>query len=265
MDLSLNIGQCTLVGNYRENNEDTIAVKQLSDATVCMVADGMGGHAAGEIASRRAIEVVSRELKKRLPQAADTDQAPQVIREAVVQANEEIIAMGELDENLRQMGTTIALGIWRSNRELFLAHVGDSRIYLIRDGRIQRLTVDHNLLQALLDAGALTPEESRDFHGRNHLMRFLGSPETSVQGPDFQLLTVEPGDRYLLCSDGLTEKLADEGLLACCNQSAAVQQCAEALGRLALEAGSRDNVSCVVVEVVRKRPHRAEPAGYTTR
>src|SRR6202171_6020579 len=90
MPLALNIGKCTLLGNYRENNEDSIEVKQFPDMTVCIVADGMGGQAAGEIASKRAIDVVPRELRKNLPQATDDDQVKSILRRAVVQANEEI-------------------------------------------------------------------------------------------------------------------------------------------------------------------------------
>src|SRR5712664_645280 len=97
MALSLNIGKCTLLGNYRENNEDSIEVKQFPDMSVCIVADGMGGQAAGEIASKRAIEVIPRELRKHLTPAAEADPARTLIRKAVVQANEEIIAMGQLD------------------------------------------------------------------------------------------------------------------------------------------------------------------------
>src|SRR5262249_6627116 len=105
MALSLNIGKCTLLGNYRENNEDAIEAKQFADMTVCIVADGMGGQAAGEIASKRAIEVVPRELRKSLSQAGNPDHSKQVIRKAVVQANEEILQMGALDRDLRNMGT----------------------------------------------------------------------------------------------------------------------------------------------------------------
>src|SRR5881409_3152139 len=111
MALALNIGKCTLLGNYRENNEDSIEVKSFPDMTVCIVADGMGGQAAGEIASKRAIEVVPRELRKNLASAADDDQCAGVIKKAVVQANEEIIAMGSLDRDLKNMGTTIVMAL----------------------------------------------------------------------------------------------------------------------------------------------------------
>src|SRR5271165_2589647 len=108
MALSLNVGKCTLLGNYRENNEDSIEVKPFPDMTVCIVADGMGGQAAGEIASKRAIEVVPRELRKNLALAGtNPEQIKPVIRRAIVQANEEIMAMGALDRDLRNMGTTI--------------------------------------------------------------------------------------------------------------------------------------------------------------
>src|SRR5947199_2247674 len=118
MALALNIGKCTLLGNYRENNEDAIDVKQFPELTLCLVADGMGGQAAGEIASKRATEVVPRELKKELPKANSPDDTKKVIRKAVVQANEEIIAMGALDRDLRNMGTTVVLAVWRKGNEM---------------------------------------------------------------------------------------------------------------------------------------------------
>ena len=102
-----------LLGNYRENNEDAIEVKKFPDLVVCIVADGMGGQAAGEIASQRAIEVVPRELRRQLGQAQTADQTRGVLRKAVVQANEEIMAMGQLDRDLRNMGTTIVMAMWR--------------------------------------------------------------------------------------------------------------------------------------------------------
>ena len=113
MPLGLNIGKCTLLGNYRENNEDAVEVKQFPDMIIGIVADGMGGQAAGEIASKRAVEVIPRELRKHLQPNAAPDVAKNVIRKSVVQANEEIIAIGALDRDLKNMGTIVVLAIWR--------------------------------------------------------------------------------------------------------------------------------------------------------
>src|SRR5215471_7320069 len=113
MALALNIGKCTLLGNYRENNEDAIDVKVFPDMTVSLVADGMGGQAAGEVASKRAIEIVPRELKKYISGIVGKDETKNIIRRAVVQANEEIMAMAALDRELKNMGTTIVMCLWR--------------------------------------------------------------------------------------------------------------------------------------------------------
>src|SRR5262249_56053338 len=160
MPLALNVGKCTLLGNYRENNEDSIDVKTFPDMTVGIVADAMGGEAAGEIASKRAIEVVPRELRKNLASATEEEQIKQVIRKAVVQANEEIITMGSLDRDLKNMGTTIVLALWRKGKELFISNLGDSRAYLIRGGKIEQLTIAHSLPWALVENTTITPEEA---------------------------------------------------------------------------------------------------------
>jgi len=249
MALALNIGKCTLLGNYRENNEDSIEVKQYPEMTVCVVADGMGGQAAGEIASRRAIEVVPRELKKNLRPNAPADEVKQVIRKAIVQANEEIMAMGALDRDLRNMGTTVVMAIWRKTNELFLAGVGDSRAYHIRGSEIAQMTVDHSLAQALVEAKTISAEEAREHRFRNVLWKYLGSKEVG-EGPEVKVVTIEPGDRFLLCSDGLSGAVPDEQMLEFIANQADMQQLAEGLGQLALDCGSRDNVSCIVIEVV---------------
>jgi protein phosphatase len=252
MALALNIGKCTLLGNYRENNEDAIEVKQYPDLTVCIVADGMGGQAAGEIASKRAIEVVPRELKKSDLEEATADDIQQIIRQAVVKANEEIITMGQLDRDLKNMGTTIVLAVWRKGRELFIAGVGDSRAYLIRDEKIEQLTVDHSLAQALVENKTISAAEAREHRFRNVLWKYLGTREVG-EGPEVKALSLLPGDRFLLCSDGLSGVVSDSQLLSFINEQADVQQCADGLGQLALDNGSRDNVSCVVIEVVDSR------------
>jgi serine/threonine protein phosphatase PrpC len=252
MALALNIGKCTLLGNYRENNEDAIDVKQFPELTLCLVADGMGGQAAGEIASKRATEVVPRELKKELPKAGNNEDAKKVIRKAVVQANEEIIAMGALDRDLKNMGTTVVLAVWRKGGEMYVTGVGDSRAYLVRDGGIEQLTVDHSLAQALVEAKTISPEEAREHRFRNVLWKYLGTKEVG-EGPEVKLVPVQSGDRFLLCTDGLTGVVTDEKLAESINEHSDVQKCADALGQLALDSGSRDNVSCIVIEVTETR------------
>src|SRR5262249_25049308 len=157
-----------------------------------------------------AVEVIPRELRKHLQPNASPDQAKAVIRKAVVQANEEIIAMGALDRDLKNMGTTVVLAIWRKGAsQLFVTGVGDSRGYLIRDNAIKQWTTDHSLAQALVEAKTITAEEAKDHRFRNVLWKYLGSKEVG-EGPVVELMDLEPGDRFLLCTDGLTGVVQDE-------------------------------------------------------
>ena len=248
MALALNIGKCTLLGNYRENNEDSIDVKQFPDMTVCLVADGMGGQAAGEVASKRAIEIVPRELKKYITGVVSNDETKNIVRRAIVQANEEIMAMGALDRDLRNMGTTVVMALWRKGPEMFIANVGDSRAYLIRGDQIEQLTVDHSLAQALVDNKTISAAEAREHRFKNVLWKYLGSKEVG-EGPDVKIVPIKPGDRFLLCTDGLSGPVPDPQLLSFIKDNTDVQKCADGLGQLALDNGSRDNVSCIVIEV----------------
>ena len=249
MAFALNLGKCSLLGNYRENNEDAIDIKQFPDLTVCVVADGMGGQAAGEIASKKAIEVIPRELRKHLTAQLTADAVKQVIRRAIVTANEEIRAMGALDKDMRNMGTTVVLTVWRKGGEVFVAGVGDSRAYLLRGKKIQQLTVDHSLAQALVEANTITAAEAKDHKFRNVLWKYLGSPEVG-EGPDVAVIQLQAGDRFLLCTDGLTGPVNDDGLLQFIEGQQDMQVCAEGLGQFALDSGSRDNVSCIVMEII---------------
>lgn len=251
MALALNIGKCTLLGNYRENNEDAIEAKQFPDMTVCIVADGMGGQAAGEIASKRSIEVVPRELRKHLGTATSHEQSKQVIRRAIVQANEEILQMGALDRDLRNMGTTIVMAVWRKGPELFITWVGDSRAYQVRGGKIEQLTVDHSLAQALVENKTISAAEAKEHRFRNVLWKYLGSKEVG-DGPEVKVLPIRAGDRFLLCTDGLSGVVSDQQLLSYMLEQPDPQQCADGLGQLALDSGSRDNVSCIIIDVVEK-------------
>jgi protein phosphatase len=249
MALTLNIGKCTLLGNYRENNEDAVEVKNFPDMQVAIVADGMGGQAAGEVASKRAVEVVPRELRKALPNANGTDGTKTIIRKSIVLANEEIITMANLDREMKNMGTTVVMAVWRKGHEMFVAGVGDSRAYLIRNKKIDQLTVDHSLAQALVEAKTISPAEAKEHRFRNVLWKYLGTKEVG-EGPEVKVIQLQAGDRFLLCTDGLSGVVPDEKLLSFIVEHADVQQCADGLGQLALESGSKDNVSCIVIEVV---------------
>jgi protein phosphatase len=249
MAVALSIGKCTLLGNYRENNEDSIDVKQFPDMTVCLVADGMGGQAAGEVASKRAIEIVPRELKKYLGSAVANEETKSIVRRSIVQANEEIMAMAALDRELKNMGTTIVLALWRKGSPvMFVTGMGDSRVYLVRGGKIEQLTVDHSIAQALVEAKTISAAEARVHRYRNVLWKYLGSAEVG-EGPEVKVVQLQPGDRFLLCTDGLSGVVSDEQLLSFVTEHPDPQQCADGLGQLALDQGSRDNVSVIVIDV----------------
>jgi protein phosphatase len=249
MALVLNIGKCTLLGNYRENNEDAIDVKQFPDLTICMVADGMGGQQAGEIASKQAIEVLPRELKKNLGSTTDADETKLLIRRAIVHANSVIMDMAALDRDLTNMGTTVVGAIWRKGSNLiYIASVGDSRAYLIRANKIEQLTIDHSIAQALVEAKTISAAEARVHRYRNVLWKYLGSKEVG-DGPEVKAISIQPGDAFLLCTDGLSGVVPDEKLLSFVHEHHDAQQCADGLGQLALDNGSRDNVSCILIAV----------------
>jgi serine/threonine protein phosphatase PrpC len=249
MALVLNIGKCTLLGNYRENNEDAIDVKQSPELTICLVADGMGGQQAGEIASKQAIDALPRELKKELASTSDPEENKQLIRQAIVHTNAVIMEMAALDRDLTNMGTTIVATVWRKGSNvMYVASVGDSRAYLIRGSRIEQLTVDHSIAQALVEAKTISAAEARVHRYRNVLWKYLGSKEVG-EGPEVRAISIYPGDIFLLCTDGLSGVVPDEKLQSFVHENSDVQKCAEGLGQLALDSGSRDNVSCIVIEV----------------
>ncbi len=250
MAFTFNIGKCSLLGNYRENNEDAVDVKVYPDLTVCIVADGMGGQAAGEVASRKAIEIIPREIRKQLTPATTSEQMQQIARKAIVLANQEIMALGAESPDMRNMGTTVVMAFWRNRgHELFVTGVGDSRAYLVRPGSIEQLTTDHSLAQALVEARTISAAEAKEHRFRNVLWKYLGTKEVG-DGPEVRVLPLRAGDRYLLCTDGLTSVVPDDQLAREINVFDDMQQCAEHLCQLALDQGSRDNVSCIVFEVV---------------
>ncbi|MCS7161064.1 MAG: protein phosphatase 2C domain-containing protein [Gemmatales bacterium] len=256
MPFRLRIGQKSDIGNYRENNEDNVAVQKLTEEgrcelVVCLVADGMGGQLAGEKASQMANEVIARELKHGYRDVHNFEQVRELIRKATLRANQEIIELGEYDREYSNMGTTIVLAVWLPQFRddcLYVSWLGDSRAYLVRDGKIEQLTVDHSIAQALVEAGVISQEEARVHRFRNRLWKYLGTPEVG-EGPEVKLVYLRPGDRFLLCTDGLTGVVDDAKLCEVVSQAADPQCCAEELVRLALDCDSKDNVSCVTIFV----------------
>jgi len=244
---SLQFGFLTVVGNYRENNEDSVFVDP--NGRFFVVADGMGGQSAGEKASALATDIVPRRLTQLINFDADkSESVKKSIDRAVTEANSEILALSELDPNFHNMGTTIAFMVSVAGK-LFVGGVGDSRVYLLRKGQLQQLTTDHSLTQALVEAGTISPEEALTHRYRNVLYRYLGSKEGGT-GTDSKEIDPQVGDRYVLCSDGVSDGLKGDGLKFVLDKHSAAQAAAEAIVQAALDGGSRDNVTCVVVNVV---------------
>lgn len=243
--VTLKWGSVSITGNFRENNEDRCYIDPAG--RYFLVADGMGGQSAGEKASELAIEIVSQKLDKADFSVRDSAQLITAIDAAVSHANGEIMALGEVESRYRSMGTTLTY-LARSASGCLVGNVGDSRTYLLRDGKIQRLTKDHSLTQALLDAGTISAEEAATHRYKNVLYRYLGTKEGG-QGTEAKSIATKPGDRFLLCSDGITDGATDDTVAGILAAEADPQVSAQKLVDAALTGGSRDNITCIVVHV----------------
>ncbi|GBD36261.1 Putative protein phosphatase 2C-type [bacterium HR36] len=267
MAFVLRIGQKTEIGNYRENNEDNVAVQALStdgrcEVLACLVADGMGGQLAGEEASKMANEEIWRYLQEHYREVGSFEQVRQLIRQATLRANERIMQKGQFDRDYTNMGTTIVLAVWLPQVRddcLYISWLGDSRAYPIREKKIEQLTVDHSIAQALVEAGVISQEEARVHRFRNRLWKYLGTSEVG-EGPDVKPVYLRPGDRFLLCTDGLTGVVEDNKLYEMVIAAQDPQSCASDLVKLALDCDSKDNVSCVTIFVEEGDEPRAEIA-----
>lgn len=227
-------GSRTDVGCVRERNEDSLAVSP----PLFAVADGMGGHAAGDVASELAVKV----LMKNAPTTADVD----MLGEAVIKANHAVINEA-LRAELAGMGTTMTACVIEGTH-LAIAHVGDSRAYLLHHGKLQQLTRDHSLVADMVEAGRLTEEEARVHPNRSIITRAIGS-DPNMQ-PDLYEITASPGDRLLLCSDGLYSMVENSRIQSQLARIRDPQRCASALVNDAISAGGLDNVTVVVVDIV---------------
>ncbi|HSK22146.1 MAG TPA: Stp1/IreP family PP2C-type Ser/Thr phosphatase [Egicoccus sp.] len=227
----------TDVGRVRTGNEDAFLIAE----SVFAVADGMGGHLAGEIASAKALEPVEALDGKVFGDSGDADAA---LRAAVIEANDIVSQMADDEPAYRGMGTTLTAAMLEGTR-LHLAHVGDSRAYLLRGGRFEQLTDDHTLVQHLIDEGQITREEAASHPQRSIITRAIGvSHDVEV---DSMTIEIEPGDQVLLCSDGLTGVL-DDGHIA--QELASGDDDRKVIGRLieaANQRGGPDNITVVIL------------------
>ncbi len=223
-------------GHIRSNNEDSV----YAGPRLLAVADGMGGHAAGEVASKIAIAAL---------EPLDEDAAPGDLLAALRQATEDGSAhIRELvndDPSLEGMGTTLTALLFAGNR-LAVCHIGDSRCYLLRDGELAQITHDDTFVQTLVDEGRLTEEEAHTHPQRSLILRALNGSEIE---PDLSVRETRVGDRYLLCSDGLSDVVTRETMLEAL-QAEQPQQAADRLIELALRGGGPDNSTCIVAEVI---------------
>ncbi|MEC4175122.1 Stp1/IreP family PP2C-type Ser/Thr phosphatase [Adlercreutzia sp. R7] len=227
-------GSRTDVGCVREHNEDSLAVAP----PLYVVCDGMGGHAAGEVASEIAVEVIS----QRAPDHADAN----ALGQAVEEANLAVIKAAREGVGRAGMGCTCTAAILEKER-LVIAQVGDSRAYLLHHGKLQQLTRDHSLVADLIEAGQITEAEARVHPQRSVITRALGSdPRTS---PDLFEISVEAGDRLLLCSDGLSTMMEDDQIEKVLANADDPQRCAAQLVNEAIGLGGYDNVTVIVVDV----------------
>jgi protein phosphatase len=231
---------CFTSQGHRPNNEDRFVVDPTNQ--LYMVADGMGGHAQGEQASGMAAEIIPRAVQDRLAAQQPPGEA---VQQALAEANQAIIEAGRKGAVGRPMGTTAVLAVHQAN-QVYVAGLGDSRAYLVRDGQVEQLTVDHSVADAMQRHGALTPEQARSSPWKHVLYKFLGCAEMA-EGAEVRPFTPQAGDRLLLASDGLTNHVSDDDLRDEVCSFPDPQQLAEYLVRLALQHGSRDNVTCVVV------------------
>ena len=239
MAIALRYAARSDVGLVRRNNQDS----GYAGPHLLVVADGMGGHAGGDVASSLAIgELAPLDGESHGRDALD------LLLQAVLGAHRELLARVEQEPALAGMGTTVT-ALLRTGNRLALAHIGESRAYLLRDGVLAQITKDHTFVQTLVDEGRLTPAEAEQHPQRSVLMRVLSDIVDDVH-PDMSMREARVGDRYMLCSDGLSGVVSAETLQETLAAQAEPGATAETLVQLALRAGAPDNVTCIVADIV---------------
>ncbi len=224
----------TDVGRIRSSNQDYV----FSAGALHGIADGMGGHKGGNVASALACSTLTKLLKDARPDE-------RALEYGIREANRAVFERAAGDEDLQGMGTTLTV-LWDAGERVILGHVGDSRAYLYRAESLKQMTSDHSLVWEMMKQGSITPEEARNHPYRNMITRAVGTDPVVV--PDIFSVECRAGDKWLLCSDGLTEYLTD-GHLAHLLDLYPPEEAAERMMAEALEAGGKDNISLMIAEV----------------
>jgi len=248
-DVDLHHGASTDVGLVRKVNEDSYLVAP----PVFVVADGMGGHSGGDVASRMVVEEF-----QRLAEAYDPRRGAELVSDALARAQARILDYGEAHRALQpgwHAGTTAVAAVLVDDdgvTKWLLVNLGDSRIYRIVDGRLEQVSVDHSVVQELVDAGLLAEADAEDHPESNVITRAVGFRDDPR--PDVWMLPIEPGMRLLLCSDGLTKEVDDRTIRRHLAEGGPAARTADGLMDAALAAGGRDNVTVVVIDVAAPAP-----------
>ncbi|MGB5347380.1 MAG: Stp1/IreP family PP2C-type Ser/Thr phosphatase [Woeseia sp.] len=250
----IEFSQMSDTGRVREHNEDAIGSDP--ELGLMVLADGMGGYNAGEVASGIAVQIVSelategasRENRDEIDPHSGLMRQSIVLRDAVYRANKIIFQTAQSQTHCEGMGTTIVAAMFYDNK-ISIAHVGDSRAYRLRGGVFEQVTLDHSLLQELVDRGFYSAEEAQRSTNRNYVTRALGvEPTVEVEVHEHEVL---PGDIYLLCSDGLPDMVEDEDInLTISTFNASLDVVGKQLIELANDHGGRDNVSVMLAQVI---------------
>jgi len=234
----------TDTGLKRSSNQDFVYASEQKVgalASLFMVADGMGGHNAGDLASRLCVETMVETISN------SSLRAPvPILREAIDASNRAVSERAASDRNLAGMGTTLVCAVLCGDT-LYAANVGDSRLYILDDATITQISHDHSLVEEMVRAGRLKPEQARSHPEKNIITRAIGESE-QVQA-DFFDVAVGPGDEILLCSDGLTNMVEDDEILRIVRRESSPEEAAVKLIEAANRAGGKDNISVVLVEV----------------
>jgi len=243
--LTIELSAAVDPGRQRSNNEDAVALDH--DMKLAVLADGMGGYNAGEVASNMATSFIRTELGRWLREAQGHASEAEVRRAmdiCVDNANRAIFNAANSNPQYAGMGTTLVVAVFRDNR-LLVGHVGDSRAYRLRGGRLQQITRDHSLLQEQIDAGLITPEQAAFSANKNLVTRAVGVEDTVLL--ETHPHEVQAGDVYLMCSDGLSDMLDDAGMVQLLLASDSLDAGCRALIDAANDAGGKDNISVVLV------------------